>query len=78
MKLISIGDGKGKNAMVGIAPYYKKIKKEERDNGIITRYLLYAPQEKTGGAVVYLLICLSRFPARILSRQAGAEGTPCR
>lgn len=29
MKLISIGDGRGKNAMVGIAPFYRKIEKEE-------------------------------------------------
>jgi hypothetical protein len=39
LKLISIGDGKGKNAMVGIAPYYKKIKKEERDNVISHRII---------------------------------------
>lgn len=37
MKLISIGDGRGKNAMVGIAPFYRKIEKEETSTAISHR-----------------------------------------
>lgn len=37
MKLISIGDGHGKNAMVGIAPYYHKIEKPQTDSAISHR-----------------------------------------
>jgi hypothetical protein len=39
MKLISIGDGKGKNAMVGIAPFYKKIEKKEDTTAISHRII---------------------------------------
>ena len=39
MKLISIGDGRGKNAMVGIAPYYRKIEKEEKNTAISHRII---------------------------------------
>lgn len=39
MKLISIGDGRGKNAMVGIAPYYRKIEKEEKSTAISHRII---------------------------------------
>lgn len=39
MKLISIGDGHGKNAMVGIAPFYHKIEKKETDTAISHRII---------------------------------------
>ena len=37
MKLISIGDGHGKNAMVGIAPFYRKIEKPQTDMAVSHR-----------------------------------------
>ena len=39
MKLISIGDGHGKNAMVGIAPFYHKIEKKENSTAISHRII---------------------------------------
>lgn len=39
MKLISIGDGRGKNAMVGIAPFYHKIEKKEKSTAISHRII---------------------------------------
>lgn len=39
MKLISIGDGKGKNAMVGIAPFFQKPEKVEDEKNISHRII---------------------------------------